>query len=59
MLRNFILLSFFFSMFLSSYSQTFKFANTIDGISETYGINDTCVFKVDLSGNSVWVKPGA
>ncbi|MBK8364722.1 MAG: T9SS type A sorting domain-containing protein [Bacteroidetes bacterium] len=56
MLRNFILLSFFFSMFLSSYSQTFKFANTIDGISETYGINDTCVFKVDISGNSVWVK---
>ncbi len=37
-------------------AQTLKFANMIQGLSTTYGINDTSVFKVDAAGNSVWVK---
>lgn len=33
-----------------------KFANTLTGVSDQYGISGTTVFKLDANGNSVWVK---
>ncbi len=39
-----------------STSQTIKFANTYTGKSNTYGISGNNVFKLDSSGNSIWVK---
>ncbi len=40
----------------NSQAQNFKFANTFEGKSSTYGIYGNNVFKLDSSGNSIWVK---
>lgn len=36
--------------------QGVKFANTFSGKSTVYGITDSTVFKLDVNGNSIWVK---
>ena len=56
-MKTFLHITFFFIVCFTKCAQAqTKFANTLTGVSDQYGISGNTVFKLNTNGNSIWVK---